>query len=70
MLAVSALGAAFVVAVTAASIGVIAWLLSAGGIAVRTAPVRASATLGSDDGASGSDRPVPTHGARLEPPGP
>lgn len=67
MLAVSLLGAAFVLVVTAASLGVIAWLLSAGGIAVRSTPVRASATSVIVDAASGSDHRAPRPAAMPEP---
>jgi len=63
MLAISFLGAAFVLGISAATLALIAWLLS-GSPAVVTRSVRASATRGSDGGASGSGRPAPTPVAR------
>ena len=65
MLAISLAAAVFLVAICGGAIGVIAWLLS-GSPAVVTRQVRASATSGSDGGASGSDRPAPTLAARPE----
>ena len=58
MLAISFLGAAFVLAVSAATLALIAWLLS--GSPGVTRSVRASAMSGTDGAASGSGRPTPT----------
>lgn len=66
MLAVSAPGVLFVVAITAASLGLIASLLS-GSPRVVSRTVRASARYGSDGGASDSGRPGPTPVATPEP---
>jgi hypothetical protein len=63
MLAISFLGAAFVVGVSAAALGLIAWLLS-GSPTVVTRSVRGSATHGTDAAASGCGRPGPTPVAR------
>lgn len=63
MLAISFLGAAFLVGVSAATLALIAWLLS-GSPAVVTRSVRASATRGTDVAASGSGRPTPRPVAR------
>ena len=62
MLAISFIGAAFVVGISAGGLGIIAWLLS-GAPTVVTRSVRASASFGSDGAASGSDRPGPTPAA-------
>ena len=69
MLAISFLGAAFVLGISAATLALIAWLLS-GSSAVVTRSVRASATRGIDGVASGSDRPAPTPVARPARPDP
>lgn len=69
MLALTPVGAVFLVVVVGVAVGLIAWLLSGPGVQVRSAPVRASATPGSGGGASGSDRPGPTPVATPEPPG-
>lgn len=69
MLAVSALGALFVVTIVSAAVGVIAWLLSGTGLEVGGPAVRASARRASGDAASGSGRPAPTPAATLERPG-
>jgi len=67
MFAVTAPGILFVVLITAASLGLIASLLS-GPPRVVTRSVRASARCESDDDASGSDHPAPTPAAMREPP--
>lgn len=66
MLAVTAPGILFVVLITAASLGLIASLLSGPPRVVRS--VRASARCASDDDASGSDHPGPMPAAMREPP--
>lgn len=63
MLAISFLGATFVLGISAATLALIAWLLS-GSPTVVTSSVRASATRGSDGDASGSGHPTPTPAAR------
>lgn len=63
MLAISFFGAAVLLGASAATLALIAWLLS-GSPAVVTRSVRASATRGTDDAASGSDRPAPRPVAR------
>jgi hypothetical protein len=67
MLAISFLGAAFVVGVSAATLALIAWLLS--GSPAVTRSVRASATHGTGGAASDSGHPTPTPGARPVRPG-
>jgi len=66
MLAVTAPGVLFVVLITAASLGLIASLLS-GPPRVVTRSIRASARSASDGDASGFGPPVPTPGATQEP---
>ena len=63
MLAISFLGATFVLGISAATLALIAWLLS-GSPTVVTRSVRASASRGSDGDASGSGHPTPTPAAR------
>lgn len=66
MLAVTAPGVLFVLAITAVSLGLIASLLS-GPPRVVSRPVRASARCGPDADASDSGHPGPTSAATPEP---
>ena len=62
MLAISFLGAAFVIGLSAVALALIAWLLS-GSPAVVTRSVRGSANHGPAAAASGCGRPGPTPAA-------
>ncbi len=69
MLAVTLTGVMFAVAVCAASLGLMGWLLS-GAPGPVTRSIRASARGETAGGASGSDRPAPRPAATQERPGP
>jgi len=69
MVAVSLLGAVFLLGVTAVALGLIAWLLS-GSPRPISPPVRASARHEPGGDASCSGHQAPTNAATLERPGP